>query len=77
MKLQIPENIINDTSRCRKDFTCLTEGECLCNVKHCLNRKSYLINPDQCPQCNYRVSTGSVLLCSCPTRKEIYNRYNI
>lgn len=77
MKLQISENIINDTTRCRKHFMCLTEVKSLCKIKYCLNKKSYLVKPEKHKKCSYMVFADNIVLCSCPTRKEIYNRYNI
>jgi hypothetical protein len=77
MKLQISENIVNDTTRCRKNYICLTEIDSLCSVKYCLNGKSFVIRPDKNKPCSYMVFIGDVVLCSCPIRKEIYKRYNV
>jgi hypothetical protein len=78
MKLIISENAITETMMCKKDFVCLSgEGACLCELTYCLNGKSYFINPDKDKLCNYKVKYGTTFLCGCPTRKEIYNRYEI
>ena len=78
LKLQIAENVIDETTRCRKEFACLAgTGECLCELKCCFSGKSYFVKPNGSITCNYRVSIGSNFVCSCPTRKEIYNRYSI
>lgn len=77
-RLLINENVLKDTRRCRKNFICLTgEGECLCELRYCYNGKSYFIKADNNTTCNYKVSFANHVLCSCPTRKEIYNRYRI
>jgi hypothetical protein len=77
MKLKISENILNDTTRCRKNFVCLSERDCLCEIKYCFDGKSFVIKPDKNIICPYKVSMVTLMLCSCPTRKEIYKRYNI
>ncbi len=78
MRLQVNENVIEDTTRCKKQFACLSGGgACLCEVKYCLNRKSCFVNCESKLLCNYKVRYGNSSLCSCPTRKEIYNQYRI
>ncbi len=78
MKLEIQEEVLNGTTRCRKEFACLSgTGECLCDLKYCLGGKSYFIRADKDMPCNYKVNFGNYILCSCPTRKEIYNQYNM
>ncbi|MEW6599330.1 MAG: hypothetical protein AB1499_00010 [Nitrospirota bacterium] len=78
MKLEISEQAINNTKRCRKNFACLSgSGHCLCKLTYCFNGKSYFIKPERNLLCNYKVTFSGSVLCSCPTRKEIYNRYRI
>jgi hypothetical protein len=77
MKLQISEQILNDTTRCRKNFICLTEIKSLCKIKYCLSGKSFIIKPEKHKPCSYMVFIENVVLCSCPIRKEIYKKYNV
>ncbi len=78
MRLEINDNVLNNTTRCRKDFACLSgTGQCLCKLTYCFSGKSYFIEPEGNLLCNYKVSFSGSVLCGCPTRKEIYNRYRI
>lgn len=76
-KLHIAESILKSTDKCLKNFACLTDGECLCEINQCLNRNNLIINYNKNNPCQYKISMGNEILCSCPTRKELYNRYNI
>ncbi len=78
MRLAISEDVLRDTTRCKKDFVCLTGGgHCLCKAESCLNGKVCFIKPGEDLLCNYKVPYMKAFLCSCPTRKEIYNSYSI
>lgn len=78
LRLQITENVLSQTTRCRNEFVCLSgSGECLCELKCCYSGKSYFIKANRKKSCNYRVSIGLNYVCSCPTRKEIYKQYSI
>ncbi len=78
MRLEINENVLEDTTRCKKEFVCLAgAGDCLCEVKYSINRKSFFIKCERIMLCNYKVSMGNYMLCGCPTRKAIYNQYQI
>ncbi len=78
MRLEINENVLNNTTRCSKNFACLSgNGQCLCKLTYCFNGKSYFIKPNGNLLCTYKVSFAGNVLCGCPTRKEIYNRYRI
>ncbi len=78
MRLEINEDTLRNTSRCKKQFVCLTgEGQCLCKAEYCLNGKVCFIRPGENLLCNYKVTYQNSFLCSCPTRKEIYNSYNM
>ncbi len=78
MRLAINGNVIEDTTRCKKEFVCLSgAGDCLCEVQYSINNRSFFIKCEKKMLCNYKVSMGSYMLCGCPTRKEIYTRYQI
>lgn len=76
-KLHIAESILKSTDRCLKNFDCLTEGRCLCEVSQSLDGNSLIIQYDKNKPCRYKASIGNTILCTCPTRNELYNRYNI
>ena len=75
-ELRIAESILKSTDRCLKNFACLTDRECLCEISQYLN-SNHIIKYDKNKPCRYKVSMGNTIICSCPTRKEIYYRYNI
>ena len=78
IEFQINDNVLRDTTKCRKDFSCLSgEKECLCELKYCSYDQSYYINPNTEKFCNYMICYGSTILCSCPVRREIFDRYKI
>ncbi len=78
MKLQVAENVIQNTTRCRNDFICLSgDGECLCELKYCYSDKFYFVKPGKKSLCSYKIAYLNSTFCSCPTRKEIYKRYSI
>ena len=76
-KLHIAESILKSTDRCLKEFACLNEGECLCEISLSLDRNNLVIKYDKNKPCQYKVSMENTIICSCPTRKELYDRYNI
>jgi len=76
-KLHIDDSILEKTDRCIKNFACLTDRKCLCEISLCFNKNNLIIKYDKNKPCKYKVSMGDTILCSCPTRKEIYDRYNI
>jgi hypothetical protein len=78
MKLFISDDIVQQTTMCKKHFVCLTgEKADLCEVKYCISDTSYFVKTDRSKICNYKVPYGSGFLCGCPTRKELYKRFKI
>lgn len=75
-KFRVDEKTIEETRDCGKDFLCLREThQPVCSVVNCLNKEVHFITNIKTEPCRYRVSFGFSFICSCPTRKEIYNRY--
>jgi hypothetical protein len=76
MKIEIPDEILKNTTKCNKSFGCLkNEKHVLCRVEHCVNEEVYFIKCLNTATCNYRVSFGNSYFCSCPVRMEIFNKY--
>ena len=74
---EIEENIIKDTTKCNYDFGCLENENHLCldaKVAFCVGGQVHFID---CPEkfCKSKMDFGNGKICSCPTRKEIYNKY--
>lgn len=77
MKIQIDDNIIKKTTDCDKQFRCLAdENHVYCAVELCLDEKVHFIKCVEGRACKYALSFGYSHLCTCPVRKEIYNRYH-
>jgi hypothetical protein len=78
MQFSISDAIKQSTTDCEKGFLCL-EGniENLCKVKENVEGKILFIECIHKKSCYYMVPFGHSCLCDCPTRKELFNKYNI
>jgi hypothetical protein len=77
-KYKIDFYISNKTTKCRQKFSCLTgNNECLCEVVENINGRVVAINPINERYCIYKIPFANSFVCTCPTRVEINNRYNI
>ena len=80
MAIKIREDIIKNTTKCMDDFSCLNSGkECLCNVQSSLDGNQIFVKGDSPSSigCAYCLHFESSFICNCPTRTEIYRRYQI
>jgi hypothetical protein len=76
--IKIDEEIIKRTTNCELNFSCLSgDKTCMCKVKYFIGFDLLEINPKIVNDCRYHLSFGNTNFCTCPTRNEIYNRYNI
>ena len=73
--MEIKKEILDKTVHCTKDFDCLKNNNICCIVVHCVNKEVHFVECRQDCSCSYRVNFGNSYICSCPTRKEIYNKY--
>ena len=75
--IEIDEDIKKSTTKCEKNFTCLSDkNHKLCNVINTVGGKILCCYCFGRQPCNYRVPHGfTSYLCSCPIRKEIYRKY--
>ena len=66
------------TTDCEKGVSCL-EGKRkdLCEVESCIGQKVHFIKRLNEGNCSYQHSFGEQNFCSCPIRKEIFNKYKI
>lgn len=77
MDLKIDEEILKKTTRCKKNFSCLSGERSLCNIELCVNEKIHFIKCVSGESCNYRIPFGYSFVCTCPVRKELHKRYGI
>ena len=77
MDIRIDKEILEETTECNKNFSCLTKsGGELCEIEITLfSDKVYFIKCKQDLICNYKMDFEKESCCFCPTRKEIYNKY--
>jgi len=80
MELEIPLEVIARTTQCPKNFACLSQPvQTVCKVEYCVNG---LVDFVECKTatlpCEYKIPYGYTgNICLCPTRQEIYKRYNL
>jgi hypothetical protein len=74
----VSEETSAETKRCKKGFSCLTEqSENLCQVESCISGEVHFIKCLNKVFCSYRGTFGEGVICYCPTRKELYNKYGV
>lgn len=76
MNIKIDDDIIQKTTKCRKNFSCLSGETPLCKVDECMGGAIFIKCKEQNP-CEYRAYFGYSQICCCPIRKELYHRYKI
>ena len=78
MKIEINPKIIEITTKCTKNFDCLTDAQNIyCKVNECIQDEVHFVECRYRDYCTYRMTFGDSFICQCPTRKEIYNKYGI
>jgi len=78
MNIKVDDSIIQETTECRKKFSCLSGEYPFCSVELCIDNKVHFIKcASNNESCRYRVPFGYSNVCNCPVRKELYNRYKI
>ncbi len=78
MDIVISDESLQATTKCKKGFSCLKGNrKDLCKVESCIDEKIHFIKCLNSKHCFYQASYGGSHYCSCPARKEIYNKYNI
>jgi len=78
MDIVVSDESLRATRHCEKGFSCL-KGETagLCEIDLCIDRRAYFVKCLDGVHCSYRLSFGNSFTCTCPTRREIYDKYNI
>lgn len=75
--MEIRKETLEKTIHCHKDFGCVKRNEICCRVIQCVNNEVHFVECKDTVQCNYKMSFGYSFICTCSTRKEIYNKYGI
>jgi len=79
MQLAVDETILEETTRCHRNFACLANNDNVyCEVEKCMAGRILIMKSLTREYCNYRMFFGhSYVICDCPTRREIYKKYNL
>ena len=85
LNIQIDDKIISSTTKCPSDFFCLKNtGKPMCDVdrdicipEYSIQESGLFVFPQSVNGCPYQMSFGYGFMCHCPTRHEIYKKYNI
>ena len=76
--IKIDEEIIQKTNYCERNFSCLSEEKpCFRKAKHFIWVDLLEIHPNDTKDFIYRVSMSNTCFCQCPTRNELFKKYNI
>lgn len=77
--IDINPKTLKETIRCKNEFACLENENYVCRVakvENCIAGTLLFIDCKD-RSCNYKTFFGDSIICNCPTRKELYNRYKI
>jgi hypothetical protein len=77
MKLEVSEETLKVTDKCKHNFRCL-EGDCesVCKVDYCINGTICVLSEQRDFNCDYQTRFADDLFCMCPTRNELFRKYN-
>jgi len=76
--MKINDDFIKNANKCKKDHSCLSgDATSLCKIEFCIEDKVHFIKCIDENPCNYRIPFGYSYVCTCPVRKELYNRYKV
>ena len=76
MKYEIDPDIIKSATQCDRNLECLIkEDQPSCKITECVNNKVHFLE-ELCRPCTYFIRYGfDSFICTCPVRKEIYNKF--
>jgi hypothetical protein len=77
MSLEIEKEVIDKTFHCKRNFECTKNTSNCCTIDYCVNNEVHFLDNNEVKLCNYKIHFGNSSICSCPTRKEIYNKYGL
>jgi len=78
MDIHVSDEAQSAATNCKKGFSCLKrERKDLCAVVECISGKLHFIKCLNDGHCPYQRSFGDDVVCRCPVRKELFNKYQI
>jgi len=76
MDYEISESTLSQTTKCHCEFACLKKGGTpKCDVEDLIPNDGCFIKRAKSTKCEYLLSYGYSWICTCPTRSELYQRY--
>ena len=77
-KMEINEEIVAQTKWCTKNYACLKNpAKVICKVVSCVGEQVLFVQFNKDAFCEYQMFFGNSVICNCPVRNEIYNKYNL
>lgn len=74
-----PQDVIEATTTCKYQFSCLKSGNCgkhpMCEVDEAVGINALYLVANGRQQCHHQLSFGTKQLCMCPTRSWIYRNH--
>jgi hypothetical protein len=77
MERNVSAGTIKKTDRCQKNFQCLTSMDNVCEVEYLVKHNVLSIVCKYTDKCNYQSFEEGMLICNCPTRRELNRKYRI
>ena len=76
MKYEIDDATIKAATQCEKNHACLKcTGHVYCSVEHCVMHRIHYVKCLYEEPCPYKKTLEKSTICTCPVRKEIFDRY--
>ena len=79
MYIPIDQEVIDQTEKCKNNFACLKgDADCLGKVDYSADHQILFVKSDCVKDhCSYYLPYRNSFFCWCPTRNEIFERYQI
>ena len=75
---EVAAKTIEQTTKCKHDFSCLQTGQCggkpMCNVATAHAEDVLCVRYADWPQCSYHLDFGGASFCVCPVRCAIHQQ---
>ncbi len=74
---EIAHETLASAEQCHRNHACLNEKTPpLCHVKDCVNNEIHFVATNIL-YCKYFVFFADEVICTCPVRKELFNKYKV
>jgi len=76
--MEIDYEIVEKTRSCNKCYDCLSNTDLiLCKVESFIGDELIFVKCKNNEFCSYKMAFGNSYICNCPTRIEIYKKYEL